>query len=446
MSEKRRVNKLLIGIAGIAAVCLLLVMCTGGRESYKPVRQLPDYEQDSAPKDGDTQADTIKALQAYAREAVDRADALNEKTEKSVRQVTENRNSVARLQGKEKETRQAAEANRREINNLLGELNTLQTELARLKEDNDRRFPVLDGSGFPGTIDSPKPGENPDQGEWHYAIEHEHAAEEDGAGLSSLFARPVKKERREPPRANATAGEEDTVTLVFTVAKDTTLLNAVAMTAMIGRIPVNGTTPDPYPLKILVGKDNLAANGLELPGIEGMVFSGLAFGDWNLSCVRAQLYSASFIFPDGTIVNHSSADKPLAHITDPHGNCVPGRFVTNAPAFLAQQSLLGGLSAAGAAYAEAQTATQTSAATGTTTSTVIGSIGDKVLGEVVEDTTDEIRQWFLQRQKQSFDAVVVEPGANVAVHVDKALAIDHDEYARRLEYASRHQNSTADLD
>lgn len=447
MSEKRRVNKLLIGIAIVAALCVLLVMCTGGRESYKPVRQLPDYEQDSAPKDGDTQADTIKALQGYAKEAVDRAKTLNTKTESNMGQVIENRNRVSSLENENESNKKTARNNAEQINDLIKRLSKLNTEVSRLQEEYDKEAIVRSEHGIPEGFGFDDGVNNPDSGKWIDPIELEAAkADREDGGFSNLFSSPKKKKRNETSEDEDNEVKEDKNVPVYTVAKDTTLLNAVAMTAMIGRIPVNGTTPDPYPLKILIGKDNLAANGLELPGIEGMVFSGLAFGDWNLSCVRAQLYSASFIFPDGTIVNHSSADKPLAHITDPHGNCVAGRFVTNAPAFLGQQSLLGGLSAAGAAYAEAQTETQSSAATGTTTSTVIGSIGDKVLGEVVEDTTDEIRQWFLQRQKQSFDAVVVEPGANVAVHVDKALAIDHDEYARRLEYASRHQNSTADLD
>ena len=51
------------------------------------------------------------------------------------------------------------------------------------------------------------------------------------------------------------------------------------MTALIGRVPVDGTVNDPYPFKVLLGKDNLAANGIELPEISGAVMSGTAQGD-----------------------------------------------------------------------------------------------------------------------------------------------------------------------
>lgn len=33
---------------------------------------------------------------------------------------------------------------------------------------------------------------------------------------------------------------------------------------LIGRLPINGTVTDPYPFKVLIGKDNLTANGIEL--------------------------------------------------------------------------------------------------------------------------------------------------------------------------------------
>ncbi|MFA9342646.1 TIGR03752 family integrating conjugative element protein, partial [Escherichia coli] len=74
-----------------------------------------------------------------------------------------------------------------------------------------------------------------------------------------------------------------------------------AMTALLGRVPVNGTVTDPYPFKVLIGKDNLTANGIELPDVEGAVVSGTASGDWTLSCVRGQVNSITFVFADGRV-------------------------------------------------------------------------------------------------------------------------------------------------
>ena len=137
---------------------------------------------------------------------------------------------------------------------------------------------------------------------------------------------------------------------IYTIPKDATLTDGLALTALIGRIPVEGQTPDPYPVKIYIGKENLLANGHDMPEVEGMIFSGLGFGDWNLSCVSARLTSATFIFEDGSIVNHSSQGQPLGYISDPSGvPCVAGRLVTNATSFIPQRIGLAGQGAAGSA-------------------------------------------------------------------------------------------------
>lgn len=70
-------------------------------------------------------------------------------------------------------------------------------------------------------------------------------------------------------------------------------IGSTAFTALVGRIPIRGTVQDPFPFYVLIGADNLAANGLELPEIAGVI---TALGDWNLSCVRGRLLSATFIF------------------------------------------------------------------------------------------------------------------------------------------------------
>lgn len=44
------------------------------------------------------------------------------------------------------------------------------------------------------------------------------------------------------------------------------------MTALLGRIPIDGKVTDPYPFKVMIGKDNLTANGIELPDVQGRLF------------------------------------------------------------------------------------------------------------------------------------------------------------------------------
>src|SRR3546814_1863556 len=91
------------------------------------------------------------------------------------------------------------------------------------------------------------------------------------------------------------------VTGVQTCALPIALMVAIAMTALIGRVPVDGTVNDPYPFKVLIGLDNLTANGIDIPDVAGAVVSGTASGDWTLSCVRGQIRSVTFVFQDGTI-------------------------------------------------------------------------------------------------------------------------------------------------
>ncbi|WP_435370059.1 hypothetical protein, partial [Acinetobacter baumannii] len=59
----------------------------------------------------------------------------------------------------------------------------------------------------------------------------------------------------------------------YTLPQNSTLMGSVAMSARIGRVPVDGTVNDPYPFKILIGPDNLTANGIELPDVAGAVAS-----------------------------------------------------------------------------------------------------------------------------------------------------------------------------
>ena len=88
----------------------------------------------------------------------------------------------------------------------------------------------------------------------------------------------------------------------FTLPVNATLLDNTAMTAFIGRVPVNGTVQDPYRFKILASSEGLATNGFRLPpDVKGMVFSGTSQGDWNLSCVRGAIDSVTFTYEDGSV-------------------------------------------------------------------------------------------------------------------------------------------------
>ncbi|UVW35778.1 TIGR03752 family integrating conjugative element protein [SAR92 clade bacterium H455] len=455
MAEKR-LNPLLMGGVLLAVTCLSLVMCSEEQSSYEPMNQVPGYDPNTKREDGDTQTDTIKALQAYAREAVKKADALHDDTQEKMKQVLENQHKVSSLERENQTAKQQQNDTQAEMDALAKSLATLERELLALRHEkikpqsnavlNDDR---LNEEGLPlgfGFDDQPLPVTDPNQGEWFNPVDWVEPDEGQGSRFTGLLNRPSKPIQNRSEITNPdTEGER--VEPVYTIPKDATLTDGLALTALIGRIPVEGETPDPYPVKIYIGKENLLANGHEIPEIEGMIFSGLGFGDWNLSCVNVRLMSATFIFEDGRIVNHSSQGEPLGYISDPSGvPCVSGRFVTNAPVFLTQRVGLAGLGAAGSAYAEAQQQRQTSSLTGSTTSTVVGDINKLVAGEAVQSATDEVSRWLLARQKQSFDAVVVNPGAEVSVHLNRNLAIDKKSLARRLRYAKDNNHTRYGLD
>lgn len=245
-------------------------------------------------------------------------------------------------------------------------------------------------------------------------------------------------------RAADIARELDTKRPIHTVPRNATLIDSTAMTALVGRVPIRGQVRDPMPFKVITGRDNLAANGLTVPGVQGMVWSGTAIGDWTLSCVTGRLDSVTFVFDDGTIRTISGddrggksggADRPLGWISDQQGiPCIGGARKTNAPAFLTQRIGVTAIQAAADAAAAAETTTvigESGAATGHVT----GDTGAFVLGKTISGSSDEVAKWLLERQSQSFDAVFVPAGTRLAIHVDVELPIDLDLKGRKLDHA-----------
>jgi integrating conjugative element protein (TIGR03752 family) len=245
----------------------------------------------------------------------------------------------------------------------------------------------------------------------------------------------------DPPEPQNAAA--DTPRPVYTVPRNATLMGSTAMTALLGRVPVRGEVRDPMPFKVITGRDNLAANGLTVPGVEGMIWSGTAIGDWTLSCVTGRLESVTFVFDDGSIRTLSTDDReeesadrnrPLGWISDARGiPCVSGERKSNAAAFLSQRIGAKAIEAAADAAAASQTTTVLRDSGGIS-NTVSGDTGAYVLGKTVAEGGNEIAEWLLERQAQNFDAVFVPAGAELAIHVDRQLTIDLDPHGRRLHH------------
>ncbi|SDG71666.1 integrating conjugative element protein, PFL_4705 family [Pseudomonas benzenivorans] len=257
---------------------------------------------------------------------------------------------------------------------------------------------------------------------------------------------------------------------VYTLPQNSTLMGSVAMSALIGRVPVDGTVNDPYPFKILIGPDNLTANGIALPDVAGAVASGTASGDWTLSCVRGQIRSLTFVFNDGTVrtfpapaeeangsQNNNQASSNgsqqtiqggLGWISDPYGiPCIAGDRRSNAKEYLGNQSLI---TAAGAGIAKLLDADESNTSTvfsgnGTSFGTT-GTQGNSALGTILTGGVKDIRQWMNKLYGEAFAAIYVQPGVKVSVHLDQQLAIDYELKGRKVDYSSGATHVSANLD
>ena len=256
--------------------------------------------------------------------------------------------------------------------------------------------------------------------------------------------------------ARSEVAEPGSIEPVYTAPANATLMGSVSMTALIGRVPIDGTVHDPYPFKVVVGPDNLAANGIELPDLAGAIASGTASGDWTLSCVRGQIRSLTFVFEDGTIRTVSasgsarrddSIEGGLGWISDPYGiPCVSGERRSNAQQYLSSQALI---TAAGAGAASLIKSDRGSTSFVTSDGNVLGTVGltgQEAMGRILAGGVQDLSDWVNKLYGQAFAAIYVQPGARVAVHIEQPLVIDYDTQGRRVHHSTGESHVVPNLD
>ncbi|MDE0658722.1 MAG: TIGR03752 family integrating conjugative element protein [Gammaproteobacteria bacterium] len=395
--------------------------------------------------EGDTPDDIVRTLIANVRETNERlatleganADLRDENA--GLRNMRES--VVAEVTGElSDEAARLREENRDVVADARAEIAGLRDEIERLL----RSAPAAVRGGRDG--DARAPGTV-----WIRPLEHEAK----GAGLLPWGEGPAGAV---PIRKDGEREEEPPVRPVYTIPKNATLVGARAFTALIGRVPVGeeARVTDPYFFKLLIGRDNLAANGHEIPELAYAVASGEAVGDWTLGCVSGDVTSLTFVFADGRIVTvpetrdvseggTSTRAVRLGGLSDDHGNpCVAGERITNAGAYLGQSAAALTLGAAAEGLAAAQTTAYAGGIAGTATTVVDGDLDRYAAGRGLSGAAQEVARWLRARQAQEYDAVYVAPGARVAVHVDEELRIDYDPAGRRLRHedavtAGRHR-------
>ena len=447
-------NRLLPIIAGVVVLMLAFVTlksCSNGQEEQVVMDAVPQ-----APvPDADTPADTIKTVTANVAAMTAEVEALrkdnatlrneNQRLLSNRAQIEENVATRVKRELLSRENDKAAQGrlDSSVLSSLTARVDALSQSLSQgtsTKGASD--IPV--GLGFDGGGAATPPAGGLVWIEPLDAID-DGSDSTSGNGLLHQVRQSTGGALSSAREQTANISNElDTVHPVYTVPRNATLIGSTAMTALVGRVPIQGQVRDPMPFKVITGADNLAANGLTVPGVQGMVWSGTAIGDWTLSCVTGRLDSVTFVFEDGTIRTISGDDRggqsggnqrALGWISDQQGiPCISGERKTNAPAFLTQRIGVTAIQAAADAAAAAETTTVVSDSGGASNN-VTGDTGNYVLGKTIAGGSDEVAKWLLERQSQSFDAVFVPAGARIAIHVDVELPIDLDLKGRKLDHA-----------
>jgi integrating conjugative element protein (TIGR03752 family) len=424
----------------------------------RPRTELPVVEE--AP-DGDTPVDTIRTLRAELTASNERLARVIEQNNDLIAANQELQDGEARLENKltERLKTELAAVKSEQSTELQQSASLFSQELASLRQSLTvqpaakaveesalaRNYPIANGAGTEtnyvwvepldaeGTATNLAGGPGTGLGDLSFGA---------AGGNGPLLQRfdPVGSAEPIGDLASLQTGaqESEQPTPFFTINNLATLAGSTAFTAMIGRVPIDGQIADPVPFRVLVGRENLAASGLRVPDeIAAMVFEGVAIGDWTLGCVEGSLRTATFVFEDGTIrtvKGASGQDERLGYIADKFGTpCIAGERVSNAAGYLAAQVGL----AAGAGAAEAYAAAQTAQVVedGAIASAVIGDVAKFAVGRAASDATAEVQQYLANRLSNTFDAIYVPPGQEIALLIQQEIAIDYDPNGRKLNHA-----------
>ncbi|PMV22632.1 MULTISPECIES: TIGR03752 family integrating conjugative element protein [unclassified Pseudomonas] len=446
---------LLVALAVVVAINLRSTNTTPAAKSERGATLTPE-EMKALGIEGDTPRDTVATLVGQVKQLrqelkTSASDSLAQKNENDrlrQRESTIEQRMEGLLASERKRTENTRSNEREQTQGLLKDL---QQQLQALSQkDVAEELPI--GLGLQAG-DEPPPGKNGLR--W---VEPDDARQPDlqrGKEKTPTFPtrfgpaqQPLKQLAESVSERSAKVVTPPTP--VYSVPANATLMGSVAMTALIGRVPIDGTVNDPYPFKILIGPDNLTANGIDLPEVAGAVVSGTASGDWTLSCVRGQVRSITFVFQDGTIRTvpdgKSNTQDGLGWISDPYGiPCVSGERRSNALQYLGSQALITA-AGAGAASLIKNNGSATYVTPGNGSLGTVGITGNEAMGRILANGVQEMSQWVNKLYGQAFAAVYVEPGAKVAVHIQQALAIDYDAEGRKVDHTVGGRHVIPELD
>ncbi len=273
-----------------------------------------------------------------------------------------------------------------------------------------------------------------------------------------IVGNPIRKEEDLKTRPGRKAKSEDDPRgkriPFYTIPRNATLFSNTTLTALLGIVPnVEGSVLDPIRFKVITGAENLATNGHYIPGIKDIVWSGIAIGNREMSCVRGEVHSVTFTFEDGTVYTQSSTQdgdvkttnvrKILGYISDTRGKpCIRGKLITNATDYLKDRVSAAGASSLAEAYANTE---QTNITTpdSVTQSVFTGNKGDYIAGKTFAASLQELADYIRERARGAIDLVYLDGGQDVVLHIESEITIDYFTKGRKLNYANQiPQNNT----
>ncbi|MGJ8517627.1 TIGR03752 family integrating conjugative element protein [Carnimonas bestiolae] len=480
--------KILVGVFALIVVIVVIKGCSSSSEksaANRSANQNPQLTPEEMSQLGisDTPQDTVATLVGK----VNQLQAGNQQRDEQLQKLMEENSKLAdrakdvRGQVRE-EIRNHSAQNDTENRGMLSQLQRQVDQLTHRSngqnQQNDEDYPVGLGLGDKGTAASSASdlqwvdpmdahqeinsnGRPTGEATYPHAFDTAFDAAGDSAKKADAAFGSGEDIRESVSKGKKHSGEtEEDVDPRYTVPENSTLMGSLSMTALLGRIPVNGTVNDPYPFKALIGRDNLTANGIEIPELQAAVVSGTASGDWTLSCVRGKVESMTFIFEDGTIRtlpepenarddnndDSKNDNNQIGWISDNYGlPCIAGQRRSNAKQYLGTQALL---TAAGAGVASLMSNDDNN---GSTTMNTDGSMtqamsGSQAVDQIMGQGVSDMSKWVNQLYGQAFAAVYVPPGKHIAIHIDKELRIDFEKQGRKVHYDSPEGGAGNELD
>lgn len=243
--------------------------------------------------------------------------------------------------------------------------------------------------------------------------------------------------------------EVDKVIRFGTIPQEATLIDAVTMTALLGRIPVKGKLTDPFEFKVLVGSTNLATNGIRIPHLKSMELRGIAKGNYTGQCVEGDIVAGTYTFDDGRIQSFTSESIGTDGASDYETSgqvvanrigwistntgipCLSGEYISDSESFIALQGGLAAISGIASGYAAAA---QEVTGSGDSQNAVVTKPGQFALGTGANKAVESAVGWINDMRSSASAMIYVRPNQKVAINITKAIPIDYHSSARKVSY------------